>query len=57
MSGSVSMSGEATPFPQDSAEGLEGAVPQASDVPLTDAGEATADGFDAAAPVADAAPP
>jgi molecular chaperone GrpE len=57
MSGSVSMSGEATPFPQDSAEGLEGAVPPASEAPLTDAGDATAEGFDAAAPVADAAPP
>jgi molecular chaperone GrpE len=58
MSGSVSMSGEATPFPQDSAEGLEGAVPPASEAPLTDAGDATTEGFDAAAPVAaDAAPP
>ena len=31
MSGSVSMSGDATPFPQDSAEGLDGAAAQAPD--------------------------
>jgi len=38
MSGSVSMSGEATPFPQDSAEGLDGAALQNGDL-----GDATAE--------------
>lgn len=54
MSGSVSMSGEATPFPQDSAEGLDGAALQNGDL-----GDATAEapvesaGAEAGAPAAD----
>jgi molecular chaperone GrpE len=58
MSGSVSMSGEATPFPQDSSEGLDGAVAQNGD--LGDASPEAPVEFaaaDAEAPTADGAAP
>jgi molecular chaperone GrpE len=57
MSGSVSMSGDATPFPQDSAEGLDGAAAQApaqAEATLaSDAAEAPAEGASPEPPSAD----
>jgi molecular chaperone GrpE len=57
MSGSVSMSGDATPFPQDSAEGLDGAAAQAPDQAeatlASDAAEAPAEGASPEPPSAD----